>query len=119
MLIPGCGSAYEALWLAQAGWPVRAIDFSPSAVAAARTQLGDHADLVEQADFFAYQPPFPVDWVYERAFLCALPPDRWPDYAARMAALLGPGALLGGFFFLGATPKVRRSASTARRSTPC
>jgi SAM-dependent methyltransferase len=105
VLIPGCGSAYEALWLAQAGWPVKAIDFSPSAVAAARTQLGDHADVVEQADFFAYQPPFPVDWVYERAFLCALPPDRWPDYAVRMAALLRPGALLGGFFFLGATPK--------------
>jgi SAM-dependent methyltransferase len=105
VLIPGCGSAYEASLLAQAGWPVRAIDFSASAVAAARMQLGPHADLVEQADFFAYQPPFDIDWVYERAFLCALPPARWPDYATRMAALLRPGALVAGFFFLGATPK--------------
>jgi hypothetical protein len=105
VLIPGCGSAYEASLLAAAGWPVRAIDFSPSAVAAARAQLGRHVDVVEQADFFSYEPPFPVDWVYERAFYCALPPDRWPDYATRMADLLRPGTLLAGFFFLGATPK--------------
>lgn len=105
VFLPGCGSAYEALWLAEHGWSVRAIDFSPSAVAAARAQLGARADLVEQADFFAYDPPSAPDWVYERAFLCALPADRWPDYAARMAALLRPGALLAGFFFLGATPK--------------
>jgi SAM-dependent methyltransferase len=105
VLIPGCGSAYEARWLAERGWPVRAIDFSASAVAAARAQLGDHADVVGQADFFAYEPPFSPDWIYERAFLCALPPDRWPAYATRMAALLRPGAVLAGFFFVGATPK--------------
>ncbi|SAL14558.1 thiopurine S-methyltransferase family protein [Caballeronia sordidicola] len=106
VLIPGCGSAYEALWLAQEKWQVKAIDFSPSAVSAARLQLGEqHADVVEQADFFAYQPPFAPDWIYERAFLCALPRERWPDYATRMAALLRPGALLAGFYFLGATAK--------------
>ena len=105
VLIPGCGSAYEASYLAERGCTVRAIDFSPSAVAAARAQLGAHADVVEQADFFAYRPPFAPDWIYERAFLCALPRHRWADYAARMAALLRPGALLAGFFFIGATPK--------------
>jgi SAM-dependent methyltransferase len=105
VLIPGCGSAYEAKFLAERGWPVRAIDFSPSAVVAAREQLGSHAEIVEEADFFAYQPPFQTDWIYERAFLCALPKNRWTDYAARMAALLTPGKLLAGFYFLGATPK--------------
>jgi SAM-dependent methyltransferase len=105
VLIPGCGSAYEALFLAECGATVRAIDFSPSAVAAARAQLGTRADVVEEADFFAYQPPFAPDWIYERAFLCALPKDRWGDYARRMASLLTPGALLAGFFFIGATPK--------------
>ena len=105
VLIPGCGSAYEALWLARENWPVRAIDFSPSAVAAAREQLGEHAGVVEQADFFTYKPPFETNWIYERAFLCALPRDRWQDYAMRMAELLRPGALLAGFYFLGATPK--------------
>lgn len=105
VLIPGCGSAYEVLYLAERGWPVRAIDFAPGAVDAARKQLGAHAAVVEQADFFAYQPPFAIDWMYERAFLCALPRDRWRDYAERMATLLTPGALLAGFFFIGATPK--------------
>ncbi|ORC47600.1 thiopurine S-methyltransferase [Burkholderia sp. A27] len=105
VLIPGCGSAYEALWLAEHGNPVRAIDFSHAAVAAAHEQLGKHAHLVEQADFFAYEPPFSPAWIYERAFLCALPPSRRADYAQRVAELLPAGALLAGFFFIGSTPK--------------
>ncbi|WXK34156.1 hypothetical protein IHE32_10810 [Mycetohabitans rhizoxinica] len=46
-----------------------------------------------------------AQWVYERAFLCSLPPRCWPGYAARITALVPPGALLAGFFFVGATPK--------------
>jgi SAM-dependent methyltransferase len=106
VLIPGCGSAYEAVLLARQGNPVRAIDFSPAAVAAAQQQLGEqYAPLVEQADFFAYEPPFTPAWIYERAFLCALPLARRADYAERMAALLPAGGLLAGFYFIGATPK--------------
>lgn len=104
-LIPGCGSAHEAGWLAAAGRPVRAIDFAAQAVAVAKAQLGAHADVVEQADFFGYVPPFAVQWVYERAFLCALPRSRRADYAAKMAALLPAGGLLAGYFYLGETPK--------------
>ncbi len=105
VLIPGCGSAYEAGWLAHRGWTVRAIDFSADAVAAARSQLGPQAALVEQADFFTYRAPFVPVWIYERAFLCALPPARRTDYAARMAELLAPGGLLAGFFYFGDSPK--------------
>jgi hypothetical protein len=105
VLIPGCGSAWEALWLAREGQRVQAIDFSPAAVAAARAQLGEYAQIVEQADFFTWQPSSPPGWIYERAFLCALPIARRGDYARRMAQLLPPGALLAGFYFIGATPK--------------
>ncbi|MBB5458993.1 methyltransferase domain-containing protein [Paraburkholderia sp. Cpub6] len=105
VLIPGCGSAHEAVWLARQGNPVRAIDFSSAAVAAAREQLGAHASLVEQADFFTYAPPFAPAWIYERAFFCALPPARRADYAQRMGELLPAGGLLAGIFFIGATPK--------------
>lgn len=104
VLIPGCGSAHEALWLAERGWRVRAIDFSAAAAAAAQARLGAHRACAEQADFFGYQPPFAPGWIYERAFLCALPRARQRDYAARMAELLAPGALLAGFFLIGATP---------------
>ncbi|MFL9873365.1 methyltransferase domain-containing protein [Paraburkholderia megapolitana] len=105
VLIPGCGSAWEALWLANRGQQVRAIDFAPAAVDTARAQLGLHGNVVEQADFFAYQPPFTPGWIYERAFLCALPVARRADYAQQMARLLPPGGFLAGFFFFGMEPK--------------
>lgn len=104
VLIPGCGRAYEAAWLAEAGWPVRAFDFAAQAVAAAREQLGVHAGVVEQADFFTYAPPFAPQWIYERTFLCALPRERRADYARRMAELLPAGGMLAGYFLLGETP---------------
>ncbi|WP_322005887.1 methyltransferase domain-containing protein [Paraburkholderia tropica] len=105
VLIPGCGNAWEARWLAEHGRTVRAIDFSPAAVAHARTALGHYADVVEEADFYTYRPPFAPDWIFERAFLCALPKAQRPAYARRMAELLAPGALLAGFFFFADTPK--------------
>ena len=100
ILIPGCGSGYEVAFLAGHGWDVSAIDFSPAAVAAAQAVLGPWAQRVQQADFFSFTPGAPLHCIYERAFLCALPRRMWPAVAARWAALLPPGGLLIGFFFL-------------------
>ena len=109
VLIPGCGSAYEAGWLAQHGWHVTAIDFSAAAVQAARAHLtsvgGTEAVELHEADFFTFEPSPPPQWIYERAFLCALPPGRRADYAQRMAELAAPGCLLAGLFFLGEVGK--------------
>ena len=104
-LIPGCGTGYEVAYLSEAGWDVTAIDFSPAAVAAARETLGIWASRVVEADFFAFVPQKPLDLIYERAFLCALPRDRWPQIAARWAELLPPGGLLAGFFYFDDAPK--------------
>lgn len=104
-LIPGCGSGYEVGYLSDAGWDVTAIDFSPAAVTAARSVLGPWAACVVEADFFTFAPPKPLDLIYERAFLCALPRQMWPQLAARWAALLAPGALLAGFFYVDDAPK--------------
>lgn len=101
-LIPGCGVGHEVAHLAAVGWPVVAIDFSPIAVAAAQLALGVHADRVVQADFFAFVPSVKVQFIYERAFLCALPRVQWPEVVARWAALLPAAGLLGGFFFFDA-----------------
>jgi hypothetical protein len=60
---------------------------------------------VMEADFFAYAPSAPLELIYERAFLCAMPPAMWPQVAARWAALLAPGALLAGYFFFDDTVK--------------
>lgn len=98
-LIPGCGTGHEVAFLAEAGWPVCAIDFSPTAVAAAHAALGKWASLVLQADFFDFKPPLQPMMIYERAFLCALPRATWPRIVARYAELLPVGGLLAGFFF--------------------
>lgn len=100
VLVPGCGSAWDAAFLASRGWETTALDFSAAAVAAARATLGDawQGSLL-CGDFFAFAPESTFDLIYERAFLCALPRHLWSDYARRMAELLRPGGLLAGFFF--------------------
>jgi thiopurine S-methyltransferase len=101
-LVPGCGSGYEIRILHERGWPVVGLDFSTAAVARAQRLLGPLGHLVRVGDFFA-----PADdlagfsLVYERTFLCALPPELHAPYARRMAELIAPGGVLCGFFFLG------------------
>ena len=99
-LIPGCGSAWEAAHLAAQGWPVTALDFSPTAIARAREVLASAAVGLVCADFFKWQPPTAPALIYERAFLCAIPRKLWPDWSRRVAELLPPNGLLAGYFFL-------------------
>jgi len=104
VLIPGCGSGHEAGFLLDRGWDVLAIDFSGAAIAEARAVLGDRAGVAREADFFAFEgDDEPFDVLYERAFLCALPPRARPAYADRVARLVRPGGVLAGFFFLAET----------------
>jgi SAM-dependent methyltransferase len=95
VLVPGCGTGYEVRLFAEQGHDVLGIDFSDAALDAARA-LGLQ---VRKADFFALKEA-PFDLVYERAFLCALPRPRWPDWARRMAELVRPGGELAGFFYM-------------------
>lgn len=99
-LIPGCGSAWEAALLAEQGWPVTALDFSPAAIARARQVLGSAAVELVCQDFFIYRPARPLDLIYERAFLCALPRKLWQDWGHKVADLLPPGGRLAGYFFV-------------------
>ena len=104
-LLPGCGSAYEIKAFCDLGWTALAIDFSPAAVERARSFLGPLAATVRLADFFTDELGGPFDLIYERTFLCSLPPARWPDYSRRMAQLLKPGGLLAGIFAYGEEPE--------------
>jgi SAM-dependent methyltransferase len=102
VLIPGCGLAYEVRAFHEAGWKVTAIDFSPAAVERARSELGALASRVVQGDFFTYDfSAQRFDVIYERTFLCALPPVLWPAYVNRMTQLLRPGGKLVGIFLYG------------------
>jgi SAM-dependent methyltransferase len=105
VLVPGCGSARDVRWLADKGFAVDAIDFSAEAIERARQVLHGSSARLWQADFFALPDSSPYDLIFERAFLCALPPRLRPDYAAKMARLLRPGGLLAGLFYLADTDK--------------
>jgi SAM-dependent methyltransferase len=105
VLLPGCGTGYEVRAFHESGWRPLAIDFSPAAVKHAREVLGLLAPSVRQADFFVDDLGGPYDLIYERTFLCSLPPDRWPDYINRMANLLRPGGVLAGLFYYGSDPE--------------
>jgi SAM-dependent methyltransferase len=106
VLVPGCGSGYELPLLLQRGYDVFGIDFSEAAVSRARSQLSkEEADRIIHGDFFSYRFPYPFDLMYERAFLCALSPVRWSDYAGRVAELVRPGGTLAGLFFYGNEPE--------------
>ena len=105
VLLPGCGIGYEVAAFHAAGWSPLAVDYSPAAVARATAALGALGRFVRLADFFADDPGGPFDLVYERAFLCSMPPTRWPDYARRIAALLPPGGRLAGIFVHGDEPE--------------
>lgn len=105
VLIPGCGSGYEIAAFAAAGADVTAVDLSPAAIERARRQQAAAARVnLLTGDFFRLAlPAGGFDVVYERTFLCALPPSLWPDYRRRMLELLRPGGGLVGFFYFAVT----------------
>jgi len=101
VLIPGCGSGYEIKAFAAAGYDVTAIDLAPAAVERARQLVGPTlAGCVTVADFFQQHfAAAPFDAVYERTFLCAIPPDLRQAYRDRIARLLKPGGFFVGYFY--------------------
>ncbi len=104
VLLPGCGTGYEVAAFHAAGWSPLAFDFAPAAVERAQAALGDLRDCVRQADFFADDLGANHDLLYERTFLCSLPPERWSDWSDRVTRLLRPGGRLIGLFYYGTDP---------------
>ncbi len=110
ILVPGCGEGFEVEDLVQRGYNTTAIDFSQAAINTAKLVIGTLSEApncrLKQSDFFEDALAIaPFDIVYERAFLCALPPKLWPNYATQMAKIIKPNGLLAGFFCYDPTPK--------------
>lgn len=120
VLLPGCGSGYELALLAEAGYDALAIDISSAAVERARAAVGTHAGRVQLADCFAVaDDPLQCGayaWVYERAFLCALPPRLWSRWAQAVATLVAPSGVLAGFFHI--DPEANHTPAESRRGPP-
>jgi SAM-dependent methyltransferase len=102
VLIPGCGSGYEIGAFLETGWDVTAIDFASGAVELARKNFKRPGVEIMLGDFFAVDfGERRFDAIYERRFLCAIPPSRWRECMQRMAELLKPGGMLAGIFLYG------------------
>ncbi|CAH0528580.1 Thiopurine S-methyltransferase [Allocatenococcus thiocycli] len=100
VFIPGCGAAYEVTQFVDHGHDVIAMDYSAEAVNLAKSKLGQHQDKVVLGDVFNEALFQTFDVIYERAFLAALPRDKWEDYFAMIDRLLTRGGLLVGYFVI-------------------
>lgn len=100
VLLPGCGNAVELQALSAMGASPLAIDFSPEAIARAKAANPGLSEQILLQDFFSADLSGGWQWVYERAFLCALPPAMRVAYASQMSRLIPAGGVLAGYFFL-------------------
>lgn len=101
VLIPGCGSAWEALSFDRRDWDVTALDFSPLAIDKAKVFLADNGfrGRLVCDDFFTHKEE-PYTLIYERAFLASFPRHLRVPWGNRIPQLLQDGGLLMGCFLL-------------------
>jgi len=80
ILVAGSGKGDDAIYLAQKGFDVSAIDFSEEAINFS-SKLAENEGVVVnfmQNDLFSIKTDFPdeFDFIYEYVTLCAIDPDR-------------------------------------------
>ena len=99
ILIPGAGNAYEASWLHEQGFRnVTVIDIAPTPLKNLRERLPSFPEEHRlNEDLFNHDSRY--DLILEQTFFCALEPERRPEYAEKMHALLKPDGKLCGLLF--------------------
>ena len=107
VLVPMCGKSVDMHWLAEQGHSIIGVDLSPLAIEAflhehqleaTPTPLGElqryetGSYRVYAGDFFALESreAGPINLVYDRAALIALPASMRPAYARNLQKLLNP-----------------------------
>jgi len=90
----GCGMGANAIWLAERGWQVTAVDFSNAAIEKARRLAEERGVGVEfvVADASMYQPKGEYDLV--TSFYVQLAPDKRRAMLATASSVLAPGGTL-------------------------
>ena len=99
ILIPGCGSGYEAEYLAKQGFQsVTVIDFAPLVVEKMKVNLADYQQInIICQDFFAHTGKY--DLILEQTFFCSLNPSLRTKYIQKMSELLTTKGKLVGLLF--------------------
>lgn len=109
----GCGTGADAVWLAQEGWQVTAVDISPTVVGQAERLATDQAPDVAAriswvvADLTAWEPPQQYDLVISQYVHPDLP---FAEFIARLAGSVAPHGTL---FVAGHDPDDQHSAAHA------
>ena len=90
----GCGTGANAVWLAQQGWQVTAIDYSEVAVEKGKQLAAEKGVKVEfaLADASTYQPKGQYDLI--TSFYIQLFPQQRASMLANMSKALAPGGTL-------------------------
>ena len=90
----GCGSGGNAVWLAQRGWQVTAVDFSKIAIAKGKARAADRRVRVEfvAADVTAYRPNRLYNLII--SFYIQLWPEQRERMLSNAANALAPGGRL-------------------------
>lgn len=94
----GCGNGRNAIALARSGYAVRAVDYSPAAIAwaAEAARQACVALKLEQASVFDLAlPPRGADFIYDSGCFHHLAPHRRADYVRLVAEALKPGGYFG------------------------
>lgn len=99
ILIPGCGNAYEAEYLAQQGFTnITLIDIAPALVASLQQKLQHYLQIkIFKGDFFEHNSKY--DIILEQTFFCALNPILRQQYVIKMHQLLNDKGKLVGVLF--------------------
>lgn len=99
ILIPGCGSAHEAIYAYQKGYKnVYILDWSPEPLLEFKKANPFFPESqILCSDFFTLTKPFDV--ILEQTFFCAIDPDLRSTYVTQCAALLNTNGILMGLFF--------------------
>jgi len=100
ILIPGCGSAHEALALLELGYSnIWLLDISENAVNQLKKNNPQIApERIVCADFFECEEK-EFDIILEQTFFCAIPPIMREKYAKTMSEKLKKGGILQGLLF--------------------
>lgn len=100
ILIPGCGSAYEAEYLAINGFSnVTVIDISPTLTATLAEKFKSHGLSIQviNQDFFELDGTY--DLILEQTFFCAIPRSMREQYVEKCHALLSTNGKIAGVLF--------------------
>ena len=96
ILIPGCGSAYEAEYLWKSGFRnVYLIDLSETAIRSFKNHFPE--DQIFTANFFDHKGRY--DLILEQTFFCAISPEDRKRYVEKCAELLNDGGKIAGLMF--------------------